>query len=156
MTPMRTTLRLLACLSLLLLLPAACGKKDLSNAVAVVNGDVVSKTRFDVAMESFARRLGAPNPSMLDTPEVRKQVLDNLVAVQLLFQAASKAGYTASPEGVERVYQQFRGNFPTEEEYKKELTSRGLTDEMVREDVARQLILEGYVDKSLGVPDPSE
>ncbi len=153
---MRTFLRLFACLSaLLFLLPAGC-KKDLSGAVAVVEGEVISKVRFDVAMESFARRLGAPDASMLNTPDIRQQVLDNLVGVELLFQAAKKAGYAASSEGVEREFKRFRENFATDEELKKALEERKLTEAMIREDIARQMVLEAYAAKGLGVPDPTE
>jgi hypothetical protein len=138
----------------------ACGKKDTSAAAALVNGEQVSKKRFELAVDSMIKRMGGgmglpANTDLAKDPELGKGVLDNLIAVELIYQEAKKAGYTASTEAVDRALKLFRDRSPSPETFASELKSRGLSEEMLRADVERQSVLEAYVDKGLGVPTPA-
>jgi peptidyl-prolyl cis-trans isomerase C len=138
----------------------ACGKKDTSAAAALVNGEQVSKKRFELAVDSMVKRVGggmglAANPDLAKDPELGKGVLDNLIAVELIYQEAKKAGYTASTEAIERAVKSFRDRSPSPEAFAEELKKRGVSEEMLRADVSRQIVLEAFVDRGLGIPAPS-
>src|SRR5512135_2081750 len=66
-------------------------------AVAKVDGQDISKQEFDRVIKQQQERLrammgSAYDPALLDRPEVRQSVVDNLVNEHLLAQQAAKIG----------------------------------------------------------------
>jgi len=142
--------------ALLLTALPACSRKD---AAAVVNGDVITKKRLEIARESLARRVGMGSgqaASGSEDPRIVRGALENLIGMELLYQAAVKAGYSVSPEGIDRTIDNLKKSAPTPEAFAKELSDRGITDQMFREDVGRQMVLEKYVENGLGVAAPTD
>ncbi len=152
---------LLALLGPAVLLPA-CSNKD---AAALVNGQPISKQKYEVARASMARQMarqlggtmgGAGAASLADDPEIGRATLENLIAVELLYQEAQKEGFSASPETVDRSFQALRNRYPSEEAFDKDIESRGFTRKMIKEDARKQVVVENYIQRGLGVPDPGD
>lgn len=91
-----------------LLLLAACSKKDAPDAaaaassgqeaVAVVNGKSISRSEFDLYLETFQRQTGR------DVPEEQKtQLLDQYINMHLAADAAEKAGVEKQPKVVDQL-----------------------------------------------------
>jgi peptidyl-prolyl cis-trans isomerase D len=76
--------------------------------VASVAGQPISQREFGDALrqrQDQIRRMlqGRVDQAMLDSPEVRRQVLDDLVADRVLYTAALKAGLTVTPAELQTV-----------------------------------------------------
>lgn len=61
-----------------------------------------------------------------------REALDEEIRRELLFQEAQRRGITADTLAVQRAYDQLRGHYATEEEWKAFLRSRGLDDDLFR------------------------
>jgi peptidyl-prolyl cis-trans isomerase C len=149
-----------AALALVLLVPllqiAGCAKDD---AAAVVNGESISRQKYELAKTSMARRVGGAMGgdsanALSEDPEIGRATLENLIAVELLYQEAKKQGYAASPEAVDRSVQALRSRYPSEAEFDKDVKSKGFTRKMLAEDAGKQIMVENYIMRGLGVEEP--
>jgi len=106
------------------------------NNVASIGDVKITQQQFQQAMRDQQERLrtqiGAQfDPKMLDTPEARKTILDDLVDQQLLTLEANKKGLFASDEAIRRTIngiEAFRidGKF-SPERYEAALRGQGMT-----------------------------
>ncbi len=83
---------------------SSCNSKDAITAgagkdavAATVNGVAISASRVDMLMKQQAAQ------GMPDTPETRKQVIDQLAIAMVIAQAAEKKGMDKTPEIVEQL-----------------------------------------------------
>ena len=79
-----------------------------SEAPATVNGIKISAQELDNSLrqqqEQLRQRMGPGfDPAMLDTPEVKRAVLDNLIAQRLLAERAKASGLTVTDEQVAQL-----------------------------------------------------
>ncbi len=130
------------------------------NNVASIGDVKITQQQFQQAMRDQQERLrtqmGAQfDPKMLDTPEARKTILDDLVDQQLLTLEANKKGLFASDEAIRRTIngiEAFRidGKF-SPERYEAALRGQGMTpagfEARLRQDLTLQQ-LAGAVSQS--------
>ena len=79
-----------------------------SDAPATVNGTKITKQEFETALtqqqDKMRQMMGANfDPAMMDKPEVRSAVLDNLIAQRLLIDRAHAAGLTVTDAQIAQV-----------------------------------------------------
>ena len=84
---------ILAILSALLVNPAFADDKS----AAMVNGVAIPQARIDMRVK-IATSQGQP-----DTPQLRKAVLDDMINLEVLAQAAEKAGMDKNPDVIEQT-----------------------------------------------------
>ncbi|MDZ4202668.1 MAG: SurA N-terminal domain-containing protein [Gallionella sp.] len=129
-----------------------------SPASATVDDVKISQQELDDAMRQQQERLrqmmgGNVDPSLLDSPEMKRSVLDGLVARQLLVSAAQSAGLRVSDEalaefigGLEAF--QVNGVFD-KAQYESALRERGMSPAMfearLREDMLGQQVRDAYL-----------
>lgn len=158
----RTHQRLMQFLLLLFIVPsfALLGVEsytsmgDERNVIAKVGGQTILKEELDAAQRQQADRLreayGARfDPSMLDTPDARRGILDNLIAQKALAVEAARNGLSVSDASLQQSILQIPalqgadGKFDVER-YKALLAAQGMTPEMyeaqLRQDLALQQI----------------
>jgi len=120
--------------------------------VATVNGVGIGRTEFDRAWEYFLQRSGIP-ASHADKPgevdEFRKQVLDRLIDEELLYQESRRLDFVAGKEAVDAEVEKARGQFPTAEAFTQALAQNKLTEEDLRGMLARNLSIQGLVEKEI-------
>jgi parvulin-like peptidyl-prolyl isomerase len=129
---------LLLALSALIAL-AACEKKP----VAIVNGSEISRRLYDYALnertgEHKARSAG------FDMQAMKHAVIEQLVADRLLLGGAKEAGIAATGEEIEREMARMRQGL-TEEAFKKELKTKGITLDFMKERIRERIVLERFV-----------
>jgi peptidyl-prolyl cis-trans isomerase D len=127
-------------------------------APATVDGAKVTQQEFDLAIEQQRDRLrqmlGASfDATMFDNPEMKRAVLDNLVAQRLLLERAKKAGFVVSDEQLVDIIRniaafQENGKFD-KKLYESALASKGMSPAMfeakLAEDVLAQQSKDAYV-----------
>ena len=158
----RTHQRLMQFLLLLIIFPSFAffglesytSMRESTNAVAKVDGQEITQQEWDAAqrkqMERFRQVLGDQfDPKMFDTPEAKRDILDNMIAQRVLAGEAKRNQLSVS----DRMLQQTIGNMAAlkgpdgkfdYERYRALLAAQGLTPEMyegrLRQDLAMQQV----------------
>ncbi len=141
-----TTLALLLLASPTLL----AGQKEPSkDTVAVVNGVEISRADFDAeisrARQQFAR-LGQPISSAR-LSEIKKDVLENLIGRELLYQTSQKHGIKVDEAAINNQLAMLKKRFPSEAEFNKVLSKNNLSEAAIRAQLERNMAIKEFIDK---------
>ncbi len=128
------------------------GEGDESAVVATVNGEEILKEEL-VAMEEQQKQQlamqgmdpdGEEAEQMME--EMRPQILDNIIAINLLEQEAQEEGISVEEDEVDEHYQQFAQQAGGEEMLAEQLEEAGITEEELKSDIGQQLLVEQYME----------
>jgi len=146
--------RLLIVLTLITLAsPAYAGEsQSAEQKVAVVNGTVINQAEFDSEMNRVLERLQRTGrfPNDLERSQMKKQVLENLIARELLYQESQKKGIKVDQKEIEAQLTALKGRFPSEVEFKKALSTMNLTEAGLRFQFERDLAIRKLLDDQIG------
>ena len=144
-------------LVLLTLVAAGCGgggsTKVPANAVAVVNGDPISRSEFDAAMARSKRgytqqKRPWPKAGTTQFQQVQQSTLTFLVQLQELEQKAKQLGVNITDKQVSARYSQLEKQLGGAKNLKTQAKAQGLTLQDVRDVVIKpQLLSEGIYKK---------
>ena len=122
-----------------------------TDKAAVVNGTIITQAELDSQMKIVMDRLRAsgrlPEPSQVD--QIRSQVLENLIARELLYQESQKKGIKISEEEVNQQLIKLKAQFPNEAEFNNALNRMNLTEASIREKLERDLALRKLIDDEI-------
>ncbi len=122
--------------------------------VAVVNGESILREEFDEMLNMRLERheMQEVEEDVEGTEEMQEmleqQVLDELIAREVLLQNAEAAGIVSDDETVQEEYQQIKAQFE-EEEFKEALEAQNMTSEELKENIAFQHVVQGFVDEKI-------
>ena len=146
--------RLLIVLTLITLAsPAYVGEsQSAEQKVAVVNGTVINQPEFDNEMNRVLERLQRTGrfPNDLERSQIKKQVLENLIARELLYQESQTKGIKVDQKEIEAQVTALKGRFPSEVEFKKALSTMNLTEAGLRFQFERDLAIRKLLDDQIG------
>lgn len=129
--------------------PAAAGP-ELKDPVAVVNGEPISKAELEEAFNSALQASGA-NPEDL-TPEQKlegySQLLDDLIMDKLVSKAAE--GVEVPQAEIDAEIAKIKAQFPSEEEFNKQVTAAGQSPEKLSEALGKMLQQQKWMETQLG------
>ena len=123
----RSLILLLWAMSLTLAAGVHAGDSALA---AKVNGVGITVEKLDKTFDAYLRQKGINIQGIRDPEqfkELKRQVLEGLIAQELLWQAAEKEGMIASQEDVERVRDRIINGLPSKEAYVDKLRQSGFT-----------------------------
>lgn len=119
-----------------------------TDKAVVVNGTVITQAELDSQMKIVIDRLRAsgrlPDVSQLD--QIRSQVLENLIARELLYQESQKKGIKISEEEVNKQLINVKAQFPNEAEFNNALIRMNLTEASIKEKLQRDLALKKLIE----------
>ena len=123
-----------------------------AEAAAIVNGSVILLKTYNGQVQTIIQQYTSQGVNFQDAQlaELKIKVLDNLIDQELLYQDAVTKGLTISDETVTRQLDAVKGQFPDDETYKKVLASQGMTEEEVKADIGRTLMVEDYIMSKFG------
>ncbi|MGD8371847.1 MAG: peptidylprolyl isomerase [Syntrophobacterales bacterium] len=131
---------------------SAAEKQPPDGAVATVNGTVISKSEYDLqvgrVLEGLRRSGKVPNE--MEQNQIRGEVLNNLIARELLYQETQKKGIKADEGAVDKQLKQLKGRFPTEVEYQSAMSRMNLTEGEVRSKLARDIAIQQLIEDQIG------
>ena len=138
----------------LILMPAfawAAEKKAPGDKVAVVNGVTINQGTYDRELNFFVRRAATGGKQIPDTQmaQMKNEVLESLIERELLFQESKKKGIQVKSEAVSNQLQKIKQRYPNPEEFKKLLSSMGLTESDVLSQIARGMAIQELIDKEV-------
>jgi len=135
---------------------SASTASDAGDAVAKIDGEVVTKKEYDRAvdgvrrmMQTQAMRSGqaptAGGPHL--TADNKKELLDQMVQGKILLLMARKSGVTVGDEEVAEQVKAFKGRFPSEQVMKSVLAQQGVTLDSLDAQVRDQMTVQKFVEQ---------
>ncbi len=117
--------------------------------VAEVNGAVITKAEFDREMDRILQRFNAAGHKLTTNQmaEVKKNVLDNLIARELLYQESKRKGITVDKTEVEKQIADLKKKFPNEQAFTDTLKKMHLTKDSLKTQVEEGMAIQKLVDK---------
>ena len=114
--------------------------------VAKVNGQEIKKDDLLKGGQVVQMRLAQMGRQIVPTKAFYNQVLNELITIRLLQQDAKAQGVNPSDQEVQQVVAANKGQFPSEDAYKKALQQAGISEATLREQAREQLAVKKYVD----------
>ncbi|MGE0083172.1 MAG: peptidylprolyl isomerase [Desulfococcaceae bacterium] len=130
------------------------------NKAASVNGKIISRSALDSEFKRMSQRfmqqgkeIGADKQD-----EFRKEILDNLINRELLYQEAEKKGIKADEEKIEARFAEVKKSAPTEADFQKMLTEMGVSEADIKTEIRRSFVIQEFIDSQItaGITVPDE
>ncbi len=125
--------------------------QDANQTVATVNGQAITRGQLTSAEQQIAAQAGV-SMSSLDastTAQLQSQALDSLIGQELLKQAATQGGYTASSTQVDQQLQAVKTQFGSDSAYQQALQQQGVTEDQLKAQIAQSLTIQNYLEATL-------
>lgn len=127
-----------------------------TNAVAIVNGEEISKEDFDYTVERIAMNYeqqglsleGEHGEKVLEG--IREEAMDILVEERILLQEAIKNGHEISDEEVREEFEALKGQFQSEDDFNQILEMNLLTEERLKRMLKTEMHIERYFQDMTG------
>ena len=105
--------------------------ETLPDVLARVNGEAITKADFEQRIAQMEMAAGQRVPKE-QRDAIYRKALDDLINVKLLKNEVTARKFPADEKTVDEQMQKVRSQFPSDEEYRKALSSRGMTPETLR------------------------
>ena len=120
------------------------GTSDPQRVIATVNGVGILRADFETAvaqtLQSFQMQGQFVGDDELEV--FRSDVLDQLIAEELLYQAALRQSLTVSEQSVASQFQQIRAQFDTAERWQEALEANDTSESELREQIRRNDLIQ--------------
>ncbi len=141
----------------------ACSKSDspddVEGVMATVNGKAIMQKDYDDAMAyyksyveyQFGEGVWEQEAARgLTYKEIYEEyVMDEMTKSLLLLDAAEKEGLEVTEEELQHQFDNFKINFPNDEDYKSFLEERGMTEEYILEELNKELLVNNYITEKI-------
>jgi|GEM_PF-2361872 len=125
---------------------------DLPDVVALVNGDEVKKDEFvkraQLSATSYQSQ-GVDVSSAEAQTEILQNIINIMVQEKIVLQYAVKERIKVEDAQIEEQYRKIVEQLGGDEKAKESMASQGLDETYVRNDIARQLTIEAYLNKAI-------
>ncbi len=133
-------------------LPGSSSTRDTSAVVARVNGINITEAELDKRVSQVEQTLASQlGTSSAITPEMKSQVLEELINLELLNQGAKKAGFEASETDVDAEVARVTELLGGEEQLETQLVLVGLTKDDLRSNIKSELGIRTYLEANTDV-----
>jgi peptidyl-prolyl cis-trans isomerase C len=129
----------------------ACEKEDAKfpeGTIAVVNGAVITQedldTELSMAQQQFASQ-SQPNDEQL--AEIKKKLLDGLIARKVLYQESQKKGIEVDDATIDERLANMKKQFPKEDDFKGMLDKMRLTEDALKSQVRKGMVIQKLIDQ---------
>jgi peptidyl-prolyl cis-trans isomerase SurA len=118
-----------------------------ADVMAKVNGHKIMRSEVDKALTK--QTAGTPQKlSGVQEQNLRLQILQQLITIQLYLQKAEKLGIVATEDEIETKLNQAKAPY-TKEEFAKRLQEMGTNEEDYKQDIRKQLTIEKLFNKEI-------
>ncbi len=118
---------------------------------AKVNGVGIKSATLDAAVNNFIENQKMFGATVKDEEkaQLKKDILNELVSAELLYQASQKAGLGDRSKDVDSQLENIKKGFGSEQEFQKVLKERGIELKDLREDVKKGVYINAYLEKDI-------
>jgi peptidyl-prolyl cis-trans isomerase C len=129
------------------------GEKGIAEGkIAVVNGKIIPKSDFDremvMANERFSQTGKTPNSAELS--EIKKNILENLINLELLYQESKKEGIQVDEKILNEQYENWKKQIPNQEALNEFLKKLNLSETGIKDKFRTGLAVQQVVEKKFG------
>lgn len=121
--------------------PANPVPAQLPAVLARVNGEVIERAAFERALRNLEANARQKVPAS-ERDTILRGMLDDMVALKLLEQEATKRGLSVSAAELDARVKEARQRFDSEAAFTKALASRGMTVVQLKNDAKQQLLVD--------------
>jgi peptidyl-prolyl cis-trans isomerase C len=122
--------------------------KSSSEKAAVVNGVVISQKELakelDFHLQRFVRQGVKLSKEQMAT--LKNKVLENLIDREILYQESQKSGIKVDKKKIDEELSDVKKRFPSEEEYKKALSTMKISESDIKKDIKEKLAINALID----------
>ncbi len=118
-----------------------------TDAVAIVNGVTILTKVYNGQVQAILGQYASQGVTLQDAQkvELKNKVLENLIDQELLYQDAKSTGLTVSDEAVNTQFEAVKSQFPDDATYQKALAAQNITEEEIKTDIGKSLLVENYI-----------
>jgi peptidyl-prolyl cis-trans isomerase C len=117
--------------------------------VATVNGEKITKVQLDEAFDKAVQMTGVKAADLTAEQKMEgyRQILDELITEKLVSKAS--AGITVPQSEIDAQIAKIRAQFPTEEDFSKQLAHVGQTPEQLSETIKKMLQQQQWLESQI-------
>ena len=127
----------------------AASKKEVF--AAKVNGIGIKTITLDAAVNNFIENQKMFGTSVKDEEKdkLKKDILNELISAELLYQASQKAGLGNLTKESESQLENIKKGFGSDQEFQKVLKERGIDIKDLKEDIKKGVYINAYLEKNV-------
>jgi peptidyl-prolyl cis-trans isomerase C len=125
----------------------AAEKAPSTNAAATVNGTAISEKEFGQSLNFVKQRSAMQGQEIPDEqlPGIKKNILENLINTELLYQAATKEKVTIDETKLETQWSRVEQRMKENAEYRKNIEQMNMSADEMKDQMKRQMMIEQFV-----------
>jgi peptidyl-prolyl cis-trans isomerase C len=118
---------------------------------ATVNGKPIFKSQYDHELSVFQKRAAQQGRPLSDADltSVKKQILENLIDAEMLYQQSQKEGVKVDDQSINEQIETIKKRFPDEAAYKKALEGMDISEKEIRSQIQRGLAINQLLDTNV-------
>ncbi|MFA6409765.1 MAG: SurA N-terminal domain-containing protein [Gammaproteobacteria bacterium] len=125
--------------------------QTLDKIAAIVNDDVIMESEVNARMDGIKQQLIHSNSPVPPNATLRKEVLENIIDMNLQIQVAHKAGLSISDAEIDGAIANIaKQNHLSVADFKNELTRSGMDYNAFRKQISDQMLSSRVVQEGLG------
>lgn len=126
-------------------------KKPSEDRIAVVNGSVITQEDFNREMSRAQQQIASMGQTLNDSQlsEIKKEVLRNLINLELLYQASQENGIKVDEEAINEQLKALKERFPNEGEFKDALSKKNLSETAVKSQIGKAVAIQKFIDEKV-------
>ena len=121
-----------------------------TDKIAIVNGKAISNDAYEKEISRINNQLAAQGKQIAETEmaEIKKQVIENLISMELLYQTCLEKGVTADQTMVDNEWAKVKAKYPDEKDLAKALTDLKVTEATVKDEIKKGLTINKYIEQN--------
>lgn len=119
-----------------------------AEVVAIVNGVEITKPAYETQLATVIAALktqGVNTDDATASAQIKTNVVNDMIASELIKQAAASAGVSASADDVQKQVEAIISQLGGSDKFAAELAKQGLTEAKLRENLTNQLTIQKYL-----------
>ena len=118
-----------------------------AEAAAIVNGVMIPIKIYNGQVQAILQQYASQGVTLQDAQQVelKNKILENLIDQELLYQDAKSTGLTVGDDAVNTQFETVKTQFPDDATYKKALEAQNITEEEIKADIGKTLLVENYI-----------
>jgi len=118
---------------------------------ATVNGKPIFKSQYEHELSVFQKRAAEKGRPLSDADltTVKKQILENLIEAEMLYQQSQKEGVKIDDRAINEQIETIKKRFPDEATYKKALEGMEISEKEIRSQIQRGLAINQLLDTNV-------
>ena len=133
--------------------PSQNGTSEISDTVARVNGEDITRTELENSEAQIAAQQGIDTTSLdaAGREQLQAQALDTLIANALIQQAIANSGLTTTEVDIDAQIETIKSQFPDNAQFQEALSGQGISEADLREQVRGEVATQAYLEQALDI-----